>query len=155
MAELSWFGVGIYILTVMAIVLWATIATGRLRERLKPDEQLIKKITIGILVVSGGYWYVTVPYAGNYYDFSDHLSYPENLADESVQSKYLGDHHQRIEKLELELKNQREESRKLRDHYQLILQLAWYGLLYFGCMSIFGTKQIGSSEDIIKLDLDK
>jgi len=153
MSELSWIGITIYFLSMGAIVLVAVTAAGRLRPGLEPRRELIKKISIGILAVSAGYWFLTVPYAGRYYDFSEKLPYPGSAVEtDSGQQKYLGDHHHRIESLERELKMQREESRQLRVHYELVLQLVSYALLYYASMLIF-TKRKGSS-DIVKLDLN-
>lgn len=109
----------------MAIVLYTNAVTGSLRQSLKGREDLIKRVSIGILVVSVGYWYMTVPYAGRYYDFSDKPAYPTNGEEISDPGKYLREHHLRIESLERQLKEQREESRQLQNHYQVVLQLAF------------------------------
>jgi len=153
MSELSWIGITIYFLSMGAIVLLAVTAVGQLRPSLVPRKELIKKIAIGILAISASYWYITVPYAGRYYDFSNKLPYPDSaVATDSGQEKYLGDHHHRIESLERELKMQREESRELREHYQLVLQLGMYAIIYYASMLIFTRRK--ESSDIVKLDLN-
>jgi hypothetical protein len=155
MSELSWIGITIYFLSLAAIVLSAVVAAGQLRPSLQPRRELIKKISVGILVLCAGYWYLTVPYAGVYYDFSDKLRYPGSTVEtDREQGKYLGDHHHRIEALERELKIQREEFRELREHYHLLLQLGLYAFIYYASFLIFSKRKNDQSSDIIKLDLN-
>lgn len=118
-------------------------------------RQLIKKIALCVVVASAGFWYVTVPYAGRYYDFDESLKYPQNIEDEADKAKYLRDHHHRIEDLERELKRQRDESLQLREHYAIVLYLGFYAILFYGLMSMFGNKENGSTDDLVRLNLDE
>ncbi len=62
---------------------------------LKGREDLIKRVLIGILVISAAYWWATVPYAGRYDDSSDELAYPANGEEVADPGKYLREHHLR------------------------------------------------------------
>jgi hypothetical protein len=152
LSELSWIGIGIYGLTLIALALLAAVMTAPLRESLRGHEDLIKRASIGVLVISAGYWWVTVPYSGSYDDFSDKLAYPTKGEEVADPGKYLREYHSRIGSLERDLKEQREESRQLRNHYELVLQLAFFAFLYLSSVLIF-KKGDPSSDDPIKLDL--
>jgi len=136
-SELSWIGIVIYGLTILALALLAGVTIGPVRPSFKGREYLIKRVSIGILVVSAGYWSGTVPYVGRYYDHSDKLAYPTNIEEVADLGIYLREHHLRIESIERELKEQREESRELQKHYELVLQLAFFAVLYLSSILIF------------------
>lgn len=144
-----------YVFSVPAIGLWAIASRGKMRASLEPHRELIKKVTLCVVIVSAGFWFVTVPYAGSFYDFHDEREYPSNVESKTDIAKYLGDRYHRIEVLELELKRQREESRQLREHYAVVLYLGFYAILFYGLISIFGSRRDLSQDDIVRLNLDK
>jgi hypothetical protein len=155
MSELGWPSIVVYVLSSGAIALWAIASRGKMRESLEVHRDLLKKIALGVIVASAGFWYTTVPYAGQFYDFDDNLEFPQNLDSDADKAKYLRDHHHRIEDLERELKQQREESRQLREHYAVVLYLGFYAILFYGVLSIFGNRKDLPPDDIVRLNLDK
>ncbi|MEP7147926.1 MAG: hypothetical protein ABI857_03495 [Acidobacteriota bacterium] len=137
LAELGWIGIGIYGLTLIALALLSSVMIGPVRPRLKEHQDLIKRVSVGILVISAGYWWLIVPYERRYYDFSDKLEYRTSGEEVANTGEHLREHLRRIESLERELENQREGSRQLRNHYELVLQLAFFAVLYLSSILIF------------------
>jgi hypothetical protein len=121
----------------MALALLAGVKTGPVRQSLKGSEDLIKRVLIGILVISAAYWWATVPYAGRYDESSDELAYPASGEEVADAGKYLREHHLWIGSLERELEEQREEFSQLRNHYELVLSLAFFAAVYFSSILIF------------------
>ncbi len=153
MSELTWIGLVFYLFSVISIGLLATSASGKLSERFEPKKELITKISIIMLIASAGYWYLTVPYASQSYDFSSKFSASTDGRVENDTPQYIQDHHSRIERLEDQFKLHSDESRRLREHYELIVQLLFHAVVFFGLMLTF-VKNAGRSGDAsIKFNL--
>lgn len=127
----NWVDVAILFVGSAAIGILVTIATGTLRERFKPYRSILSKVAWGILVGVGIHWYATTPFVGNYYDSGEVLDYPTGLGS-TVTAEYLRDHHVRIEKLELELKEHAADHKALTEHYSFAVTFAFYCLMMFG-----------------------
>ena len=155
MSDLTAFGLIFYFLSIIAIVILATLANGQVRPALR--KYPVRKICWGILAVTAGYWFVGVPYVGKYYDFSTKKEFPQAVTEETV-GEVLRDHHGRIEKLERSLEEARTEASQLRDYLQMLLQLLMYGVIFYASQLIFNQRfgsSAGTSDKSIKLDLDK
>ena len=155
MSEFGWPSIIVYLLSVPAIGLWAIASRGKMRASFETRRELFRKVALCVVMASAGFWFATVPYAGYFYDFSDNLDYPGNLESEADRTKYLHDHHQRIEVLERELKQQREESRLLREHYSTALNLGFYTVLMYGAITVFGRKDDGQPDEFVRSSLEK
>ena len=150
--DLSQLGFVVYFLSMAAVIALATLANRRIRPSLR--KYPVKKICWGVLVLCFGYWYVMMPYVGRYYDFSTKLDRPENVESQADITKYLRNDHDRITRLEEEVKRTNDDLRQVFHHYQLLLQLGWYAILYFGCSQIAGRPKSEYSEQST-LDLEE
>lgn len=135
-------------LTILAIMLLAMMPAVGQNSKLR--EFYLKKICWGILIVSVSYFYMTLPFVSSYYNFSGKLDYPTAVKSTEEQEKYLKDHHHRIERLEDELKETKEELRENQNHYKFAVHALFYAILYIGIFQILKKRDenfIGSSDN--------
>ncbi len=151
MSDLGFWGVTTYFFTIIAIAGLVTLASVKIQKERKAFY--LKKILWGMLIISTIYWYLTVPFVGSYYKFSGNLEFPTNLSPEE-ETKYIKDHHTRIENLEEELKETKEELDAIQKHYQMLIQFLFYAILYYGVNQIFNSKNKNLKE-INKEELEK
>lgn len=145
MADLGFGGITTFLFTIIAIVGLVTLASVEVKPQKEQTARYLKKILWGMLIISASYWYLTIPYVGSYYKFSGNLEYPSNLIAEE-ETKYIKDHHTRIENLEEELKETKEELAAIREHYEMIIHFLFYAILYYGVNQIFKSKNKGSNK---------
>lgn len=143
----SWFGLGAQILGTIAVVLLAASASGHLRKGLETIP--VSKIAWVILIVVSAYFVLAVPYVGTIRENAGKFEYSSETAD-SDGPGYIRDHHRRIETLEAELKETKDELKSLVAHYRSLVWIAFYSVLYFGLFSAFGRKR--PSERVFDLD---
>ena len=138
MSELGWIGTFVYVATIAALGLLQAVLIG-IGPGLKRHEAPIKVILFGILAVSAGYWWVTVPVPTN-------VSIDSPLENRTNQRKSealtdLGqnveEQHQKIQSLERKIEVLREDSSKLHRHYELVLGLAVFGIIFTGAGLLF------------------
>jgi hypothetical protein len=121
-------------LMLLAVMILGTAAGTE--SKLKLTEFYVKKICWGLLIIGAIYFYTTVPFVGSYFEFSDKLQPPTTIKSVEEQEKYIKDHHFRVESLERELKETKEELKEIRTHYDRIVQIIFYAILYFGIFQI-------------------
>lgn len=121
-------------LTTLAIMMLAMMPAVGQNSKLR--EFYLKKICWGILIISVSYFYITVPFFSSYYNVSNKLEYPTAVKSTEENEKYLKDHHFRIERLEDELKETKEELKKIQNHYEFAVHALFYAILYIGIFQI-------------------
>jgi predicted transcriptional regulator len=139
----------IYLLSMIGVSVLAN-SSGKPLAGNEKKFYLMKKISWGLIVLSMAYFTITFPYAGNYYNFSNKSEYPAELTS-NTETKYIQEHHQRIEDLEKEVERTREEVRAIRDRLSLMLQILMYGIIFYGCNQIFKSK----NRELEEIDKDK
>lgn len=147
----TWLSYLINFLVILAVMMLATLAGTEPTKKLKAFY--LKKVCWIILVIGVIYWSMTVPYVGRYHEPSNILSYPGETTTIEEQSKYIQDHHRRIERLEGELKETKEELKEVKEHYNWVFKAMFYGVLYFGIFQILKKKDrslIDSEDDKIE-----
>jgi hypothetical protein len=145
----------IYGLSLLSIMLLGIMSGGtKLKGKFISKTQLVKKICLAVFVVTSIYWIITFPFVGSYYSFPDKSDYPANVSVEK-QFDYTKENHRRIEILERELQETRDELKAFAGRVNLILQLIMYGLIYFGASRIFSSNKKDSEEnkDTLRLNL--
>ena len=132
----------IYFLTMVAITSLSTLAgaESRVNRQKLNVTKIIKKICWGIVIISSAYWTITFPHVGSYYDFSNKSEYPAEL-NADKEAAYIKEYHQRIENLERETKETKEELRAVRERLDLILGIIMLGIITYGCNQIFNSKK--------------
>ena len=107
-------------------------------SRKAPEERLFYRLKFvwAALIVLAGYMFLTVPYVGYFYRFVESPKVPDTIQSNDEARKHLLDHSQRIDRLEQELGESREQMREIRDHYQRILQLLMTAIFAFGFTQI-------------------
>lgn len=116
--DLFWFAI------VMGTAILIMIV-GRVTARKKSGEQrktYLKRYVWASICLLTGYFFMTVPYTGYFFNFASKLEMSESIENTQQSNKYIKDHHWRLEIVEKELTETREELRMLRDHYQRLLQ---------------------------------
>lgn len=141
-SDLSWF---LVVVGVIALLMVIGHLTGRNKEPESRKKHLSKFVWAALCLLIG-YFFVTVPYTGYFYQFGSTLEQPQAIESNESAEKYLKNHHHRITTLERELGETREQLRKLRDHYLRILQLVM--LFVFG----YGFSQILKSNHKVEID---
>lgn len=151
--DLGTFGFVLYVLSVSAVVILAILANVQVGKRF--ENFPLKKIAWAVLVAAGAYWYITIPAARAYRDdATTKLALKADLESSSPETRYIHDHHYRIEDLEREMQDARKEIRELTIHYERLLQLLLLGAICYG-VSFFANSRRPDSDDRIRLDLDK
>lgn len=140
---MDWLGYLAYFLGILAVVLLATATTGNLRKDWTHIP--VAKIAWGLLIIVSAYLYITVPYVSSYHSTSKDLNYSKSQIDAEVMV-YLKDQNNRIDDLESELFETKEELRELRNNYKMIVHMGWFAILYFGISFIMRNKN-GSPTD--------
>src|SRR5262245_15860972 len=107
MSHLSWFGVVVYFLSIFAASLLIATANSPVRKGL--GRFPLKKIAWGILLVGVMYLYLSIPFVSHYYGSHQQREFPQNPDTDSAKIEVLRDHQLRIENLESELKETKEE----------------------------------------------
>lgn len=152
LTELGALGLVLYILSAIAVILLATLTHRTSRTRF--EKLPLKKIAWGILVVGAAYWYVTAPYSTKQRNSpASKLILQADLESDSPETRYIHDHHYRIEDLERELEDTKKNLAKLTNHYYLALRLAMLGIIFFGTSFIVNSRR-PESNDQVRLDLD-
>ncbi len=99
----------------------------------------MKKISWGLIIISMSYFIITFPYARHYNDYSSKSEYPPEL-NSNTETKYIQEHHRRIEHLEREVERTQEEVWAIRERLSLMLQILMFGIIYYGSNQIFNSK---------------
>lgn len=117
-SDLFWFAIvgGLAILIMIAGHITARKKSGEERET------YIKRFAWACICLLAGYFFLTVPYTGYFFNFGSKLEMVETIENPEQGNKFLKDHHRRLETLERELTETRDELRELRDHYGRLLQ---------------------------------
>ncbi len=147
----------IYGLSLLSVILLGNFSAKTVKPKLSQNKFLIvKKICLGVFILTSIYWIITFPYAGSYYRFSEEADYP-NKVEVEQQSDYIVKNHRQIESLERELEQTKNELQAVTGRIQLILQLIMYGLIYFGASWIFtsNNRDTGEQPDNSSFDLQK
>ena len=136
MENLSWTWISYFInfLTVLAVMLLSMLAGTEPKKKL--TAFYLKKVCWIFLIIGVSYWFITVPYVSSYYEFSNKLDYPAGTNSIEEQAKYIQDHHHRIERIEDELKETKEQLKEIKEHYDWIIKTMFFGVLYFGIFQI-------------------
>jgi hypothetical protein len=121
----------------MSVVTLIALSSGKARPIIRASY--LKKTAWAILVFASIYWTASIPYIHSYYQYSGNLKYPESIS-AGEETRYIKDHHSRIEDLERELKEAKEDLRALKEHYWLMFQFIMYGVVFYGCSQIFDKK---------------
>lgn len=145
---MDWFEIVAGFFGMLAVSILATANSGNLRKGL--EHIPVKKICWAILIAVGAYWYITVPYIRSYFDSSNKLEFAIPLTD-SDQSKHIRNHETRIDRLEREVKETKEDLQALQKHYRNVVQVGWFAVLYLGLFLILGRKR-DSSDGKFNLD---
>jgi hypothetical protein len=146
---MDWFGLLASFLGMLAVVLLAMATTGNLRKDWAHIP--VAKIAWGLLIIASAYLYITVPYFSSYHPPSKSLSYSNSQIDAEV-VVYLKDQNSRIDDIESELAETKEELQELRNNYKVIVQIGWFAILYFGLFSVFRKKNGNSSDGEFRLE---
>jgi hypothetical protein len=94
------------------------------------------------------YIFLSIPYTGFFHISSLNKEFPPEISSNEQISGYIKDHHHRIEALERELKESREEQRLLRDHYKNLIYVTMVFVLSFTGSQIFSSTKVKDSEEI-------
>lgn len=144
----------IYFLSLVSVTLLGSLSGKIAKNKFKGNTELIKKICLGVFMITSMYWIITFPFVSPYFSFAEKTDYPAEISAEK-QSDYIKEHHGRIENLERELKETKDELKAVTGRINLILQLVMYGLIYFGCTWIFNSnkKDLEENRDNLNLNL--
>lgn len=104
-------------------------------EYFNKKSSLGKKVCGVIALVVIFYWTTNVPYVDSHYSLNE--SKPDTSI-ESNEIKHIQNHEDRIANLERELKETKDNIKKLREHYSLFWQFIMYGSIYFIFRKILG-----------------
>ena len=114
-----------------------------------------KKIAWGVLGVVVVYWALSVPNAAPFErDLSSRLRLEADLESTSPETKYIHDHHNRIEELEHEAQQARRDLRALNEHYRRLIQLLFAGVFVYAASFILAPRR-SDDGDQVKLGLDE
>ena len=143
----TWISFLINFLAIFAVMILSILASTEPTKKL--NSFYLKKVCWIFLIIGVSYWSITAPYVGSYYEFSTKLGYPAAITSIEEQTKYIQEHHHRIERLEGELKETKEELKEFTQHYEWITKVMFYGVLYFGLFQIIKRKDknLTDSED--------
>lgn len=140
----------IYGLSLLSIMLLGTFSFVNSTGNLSQSKLLVvKKICLGIFIITSMYWIITFPSISSYHSFSDKSDYPDKMKTEE-QSDYIAKNHRQIENLERELQETRDQMEAFSGRIDLFFQMIMYGLIYFGASWIF-TSNKKDPEDIRKI----
>lgn len=142
----------IYFLSLLSVMMLGTLSGTSLKNKFAGKIVLVKKICLGVFIITSIYWIITFPSVSPYFNFADKSDYPAEISLEN-QSKYIKEHHGRIESLERELKETKDELKKVTERIDLILQIIMYALIYFGASWIFSSNKKDSEENGDNLNL--
>ena len=98
----------------------------------------LNKIKWGLAVISAFYWMIAVPYIGWTSIYPTKLDIPI----EQNQTEYIRNNQTRIENLERQVEKSNKELRELREHYNFLIQLVMYGIVFYGANKMFPPKKI-------------
>ena len=143
----------IYGLSFISVMLLGGLSGKTLNKNFKNKELLVKKICLGVFIITSMYWIITFPYVGSYYNFNDESDFSSDISTEK-QADYITENHKRIVNLEKELGRTKKELQEVSERVKLILQLLMYGMIYFGANWIFGSNKNDSEADQNNLSLN-
>lgn len=142
----------IYGLSLLSAMLLGSLSVNT-TNKFKNNGLLIKKICLGVFVLTSIYWIITFPYVSSYYNFHGESNFPSNISAEK-QTDYITENHRRIESLERELKETKDELKAVTGRITLFLQFIMYGLIFFSSNWIFSSNRKSSEKNQEKLNLD-
>lgn len=132
----------IYGLSLLSVTLLGTLSAVTSTAALSEKKLLlVKKICLAVFILTSIYWIITFPYVSSFYGFPESKELPANISTEE-QSDYILENHRRIESLERELKQTKDDLKAVSGRIELFLNLAMYGLIYFGAAKIFTFKSL-------------
>ena len=67
---------------------------------------------------------------------------PWDIPIEQNQTEYIRNNQTRIENLERQVEKSNKELRELREHYNFLIQLVMYGIVFYGANKMFPPKKI-------------
>jgi hypothetical protein len=136
-----------YATSFFAVMLIFTIPGRQFSVRTK---LYLNKMKWGLAVISSFYWMIAVPYVGWTSIYPTKLEIPI----EQNQTEYIKSNQIRIEDLEKQVEKSNRELRELREHYNFIIQLMMYGIMFYGANKLFPPKKI-DLENIEENELHK
>ena len=142
-------------LSLVSATVFGAFAARNTKSRLTQKKFLmIKKVCLGVFILTSMYWIITFPFAGSYSDDSDKSDYPANINAEE-QSDYINKNHREIEILKRRLERTTNKLESVSERMRLMLQVLMYGLISFGFNRIFTSNETGEekSYDITNLKL--
>ena len=142
----------IYVLSFMSIMLLGSLS-GNTKDKFKNKILLIKKICLGVFVLTLMYWIITFPYVSSYYNFNDDSNFSSTISAEK-QADYITENHNRIVSLERELGETKKELKEVSGRLQLFLQFLMYGMIFFASNWIFNSNGKASEENRDNLSLN-
>jgi Na+/melibiose symporter-like transporter len=145
----TWLSYLINFLTILAVMLLAMMAGTKPTK--KVNAFYLKKVCWIILITGMSYWYITVPSVSRYHEFDKKLEYPTNTQLIEEQGNYIREHQRRIDRVESELKETKDELREIKEHYNWVIKALWFGILYFGINQIIKKRD----ESLIESEEDK
>jgi hypothetical protein len=132
-----WF-MGIVIIIVMITLIGHFTGKNLPTKNKKIHTYKFALVSFSIITI---YVFLSIPYVGFFYNFGPNEKFPAELNSNEDITKYVKDHHQRIERLERELEEARAESHLFREHYQKLLFLVMLGVLIYSYSQIFSSKK--------------
>ena len=130
MSDLGSYGIIFYGITAMAAIFLANVTREKIADK---KGRLMVQIAWGGLILGVFYFVIAVPYVDRYFEpnaNSEGLS-TERIVDREA-AQYVSGHDQRIGNLERELKETRDDLRRLAKHYERILMILWFVAVFYG-----------------------
>ena len=122
MFHIEWYEWIIYFLSLLSVMLLGGLSGKVSKDKFKGKTELIKKISLAVFIVTSMYWIITFPFVSPYYNFSEKSDYPSEISAEK-EANYIKEHHRRIESLEREVKETKDELKAVVGRINLFLQL--------------------------------
>lgn len=150
-SNLNWFMVTVvFLIVLLAINYFATRNLSEKRRTVIKNKFLW--VSVCVLI---GYFFMTIPYAGFFYNFGSKKDVPKDLDTNEQVVGYIKDHDDRIRVLERELEETREDLRLLNDHYRNLIYLIMIAVFSYGAGQIFGSQKHKNLREIESEQLSK
>jgi len=125
---------------VMFVIMLAGVILSRNKDA---EERVIfrRRFVWAAIIVLTGYCFISVPFTGHFYRFRESPKVPETIESTDAAWKHTVENSQRIERLEQQVTEAREEMREVRDHYQRLLQFLMTAIFIYGFSQILKKTQ--------------
>lgn len=152
MSKLEVYELVIYFFTFLSVCLLGSLSFTKVKPEFANRAIFFKKIASVVFLITAIYWILTFPYVGSFYYISDKTEFPNKITAEK-QVDYIVENRRRIESLEKELKETKDDLEAVRERIKMFLELFMFALIYFGVNWFFYANKNNVENGSNKLDL--